>query len=113
MRGEYDVPAGVASENLGQHLLVALVSCVADAHAELGFECRNRFGRYVGRPVVDVEPRTRVARAPGEAGHSEEEGSPVHASRTRSEIRMMMPNSTVMSDEMALITGLAPRRAIA
>src|SRR5689334_2075718 len=105
MRRKDNVPAGTAGEHFRQHLLVALVRGVPDAHPVLGFESRDRLRRHIGRPVVDVEPRPPVPGAPGEARDSEEEGTPPHASRTRSEIRMMMPKSTVISDEIALMTG--------
>ena len=36
-----------------------------------------------------------------------------HAARTRSEIKISAPKKTVISAEIALMTGLAPRRAIA
>ena len=51
--------------------------------------------------------------ASGKAGHSQEERAAVHAARTFSDTTIRMPKKTVMRAEMALITGLAPRRAMA
>ncbi len=113
MRGEYDVPAGIPGDDLGEHLLVALVGGVADAHAEFRLEVGNGLGGYVCRPVVDVEARARIARTAGESRHPQEKIAAVHVSRTLSEIRIRIPKTRVMSAEMALMTGLEPRRAMA
>ncbi len=113
MRGEHDVPAGVAGEHFGQHLLVAFVGGVTHARSELRLEAGDGLGRHVGRPVIDVQPRAGIARASGEPGDGQQKRAAVHVSRTRSEMRIRMPNSTVTMEEMALMTGLAPRRAMA
>ena len=51
------VPPGVSAHHLGQHLLRALISSVANLYSEFFFEIRNRIGRDVIGPVVHIQPR--------------------------------------------------------
>src|SRR5215467_11977637 len=113
MRGEHDVPAGIAGEHLGQHLLVAFIGDVADLHSEFRFELRNGLRRDVARPVVHVQAGTRFRRASGQTREAEKERASIHASRTLSEITISTLKKSVTRAEIALMTGLAPRRAIA
>ncbi len=71
--GKDDVPAGIAGHDLRQHLLIAFVGAVAEAHAAFAFEAREHGGVDVGRPVVDVEARARDrARTPRAAAAATE-----------------------------------------
>src|ERR1035441_6795055 len=101
----------------GEHLLIAFVGGVADTHAEFGLERGNGLRGDVGRPVVHVEPRAGIARTGGEPGQPRDEMAALHGAlhvdRTLSESRISTPKTRVTSAEMALMTGLAPRRAIA
>src|SRR5262249_46512626 len=104
----------VAGERLGKHFFVALVDAVANGDAEFALEVGNRVGRDVVRPVVHVQARTPVESATGCSGYCEQKPAPVHGRlRSRSESRMRTPKKTPIRAEIALMAGLAPRRAVA
>ena len=65
VRGKDNVPAGIAGHDLRQHLLIAFVGAVAEAHAAFVFEARKHGGIDIGRPVVDIQARAPIARACG------------------------------------------------
>src|SRR5262249_53567658 len=110
---KHHIPAGIPADDLGQHLLVALVRGVADPYTEFSLKAGNGLRCNVCRPVVHIESRARIARAASESGEPRDEIAALHVSRTLSEISISTPNTKVISAEIALITGLAPRRAIA
>jgi hypothetical protein len=111
--GEDDVPAGIAGDGFGQHLLIAFVGAVADADSALALEALDHGRVDVGRPVVDVEAGAGVAGAGERGGSGCEEDAAVHFSCNLWEMRIRTPNATTMKAETAFTTGLTPRRAMA
>jgi hypothetical protein len=97
VRREDHVPAGVAAEDAGEHLLVGLVDGVADPDAELGGEVADGLGRHVARPVEDVEAGPGGGAAEG--GERADEGAALHDCCSLS--------------TMAFTKGLGPRGAVA
>ena len=72
----------------------------------------------MGASTKDAQVILRNATGDGvfrqrQSRHAEEKGAPPHASRTLSEITMSTLKKSVTKAEIALITGLAPLRAIA
>ncbi len=111
--GKDNVPAGVAGHHASEHLLVALVGAVADAHAVLLLEAGKHGGIDIGGPVVDVEARALIERAGSERSGSDHKRTAIHFSCNLWESRIKAPKATTIKADTAFTTGLTPRRAMA
>src|SRR5581483_6839738 len=114
VRWKYNVPAGIAGDDLRQHLLIALVGPITNPDAALPLESRDHLRIDIARPVEDIQAWASVACATRhKSARASNKNSPVHRSCSRCEIRITIPNATTTSAETALTTGLMPRRAMA